>query len=94
MACQWADECLAIKDVLKDWSIPAVVKLEGDDYGNFGTGTQLDVEQPLLLYSVRRCCKVLAANMVWDERRGVYEDVGPALVIPVNYPGKAIIRCY
>ena len=88
MPWKWSDKCLDVKNVPKDLSIPAVVKLHGDDYGNFGTGTQLDVDQPLLLYSVRRCSKVLAANVEWDEKQGAYEEKGAALVIPLSYPGK------
>ncbi len=35
-----------------------VVKLDSGDYGNFGTGTHVDVTQPFLLYAARCCSKV------------------------------------
>ena len=98
MPWKWSHKCLGVKAVPKDLSIPAVVKLHGDDYGNFGTGTQLDVDQPLLLYSVRRCFKMLAVNVEWDEKQRTYEEKGSALVIPLTYPGNVpfsaiLFRC-
>lgn len=88
MGWQWEEDSMAAADLTRRRHMPIVVKLDGEDYGNFGTGTQLDVDQPFLLYTVRRCSKVLAASILWDERQQQYEDIGPTLVIPVNYPGK------
>ena len=64
-----------------------VVKIDSGDYGNFGTGTNVDVQKPFLLYTNRSCCKVLAASIHWDDDQQEYTEVGQRLVIPLNYPG-------
>ena len=70
-----------------------VVKIDSGDYGNFGTGTNVDVRQPFLLYTARSCCKVLGASVRWDEASGLYCEVGPRLVIPLTYPGRPASVC-
>ena len=64
-----------------------IVKIDGGDYGNFGTGTNVDVQKPFLLFANRSCCKVLAASIYWHDSQQEYVEVGQRLVIPLNYPG-------
>ena len=64
-----------------------IVKIDGGDYGNFGTGTNVDVQKPFLLFANRSCCKVLAASIYWHDNQQEYVEVGQRLVIPLNYPG-------
>ena len=64
-----------------------IVKIDSGDYGNFGIGTNVDVQKPFLLYASRSCCKVLAASLYWQDSQQEYIEVGQRLVIPLNYPG-------
>ncbi len=41
-----------------------------------------------LSYVVCMLFQVLGASVYWDDKRQQYVQVGPRLVLPVNYPGK------
>ncbi len=88
---KWTDGAMDVSEFLKAHELPQIVKVDSGDYGNFGTGTYVDVKKPFLLYSGRRCSKVLAANVYWEDSKQEYVDVGPRVVLPVNYPGKSTI---
>ena len=62
--------------------------MDSGDYGNFGTGTHVDVGRPFLLTARRSCSKVLAASVYWDDSRQEFVEVGPRVVIPVTYKGE------
>lgn len=68
-----------------------MVKIDSGDYRNFGTGTNVDVQKPFLLFSNRNCRKVLAASVRWDEALQQYMEVGHRLVIPLSYPGWCVV---
>jgi len=83
----WADTSMEIEDFLKMYTLPQIVKVDSGDYGNFGTGTQIDVTRPFLLAARRSHTKVLAASVYWEDSKQQYEDVGHRLVIPTTYKG-------
>lgn len=83
----WQDEPIDVGDFYRNFNLPQVVKVDSGDYGNFGMGTHVDVQRPFLLFTARKCSKVLAANVYWDDSKQQYVEVGPRVVIPVNYPG-------
>ena len=85
---EWTDGAIDVAEFMKNYDLPQIVKVDGGDYSNFGTGTHVDVRKPFLLYSGRRCSKVLAANVYWEDSKQEYVDVGPRVVIPINYPGE------
>ena len=102
VTAEWDKTPVDVKDCSSSWLLPQVVRLyEGDDADDVplsapsGTaprnGDQCKTKschQPLLLYTARRCSKVNATNIEWNSEKREYEDVGPPVVIPVNYQGK------
>ena len=91
MQFAWSDKPSGVREFLNLWDLPQVVKLhDGDIYGNFGSGTNIDVHQPFLLYSARRCSKVHASSLYWDDEGNEYKEVGPPLFLPMNYSGESI----
>ena len=85
---KWQGTGISVAEFSGSFDLPQIVKVDGGDYGNFGMGTHVDVQRPFVLYTARRCSKVLAASVYFDDSKQQYVEVGPRVVLPVTYPGE------
>lgn len=85
----WSDRAQPLPQILKENSLPLVVKLseeacvrsEGDNF--------MDFRQPLLLYREHQLSRLYARNIAHTQSTGTSKgkEVGPYVVIPHNYQG-------
>lgn len=64
--------------------LPLIAKVEGEQH--LGVA-QINIGKPFLLYTGRKCAKVLVSNVYWEDSKQAYVSVGPRIVIPLNFNG-------
>ena len=90
----WSEKSLNLVDLLKDYTLPVIVKMNADDKSKKKKDASLMLQQPLLLYKEVKGFKVVARNIsslvaVKTSKDGVqFKEGGSVVVIPVDYSGK------
>ncbi|KAH3694807.1 uncharacterized protein LOC127862674 isoform X2 [Dreissena polymorpha] len=93
-ALLWSEKSLNLEALLKESTLPVVVKMNAaDDSSKLKKDAGTLLQQPLLLFKESKGFKVIAKNVsslvaVRTSRDGVqYREGGATIVIPVQYPG-------
>ena len=87
----WSPETYSLKEFIKSYSLPRVVRVTNSEDPVFVKSLLLppdvDISQPILLYKRYRAVKV-TAKCLKASKSGKLKDVGCTIVIPDSYPGK------
>ncbi|PVD23366.1 hypothetical protein C0Q70_16634 [Pomacea canaliculata] len=81
----WSDHASPLPQILKDHSLPLVVKLPDDSVVRAQKDNSLDFRQPLLLFREHQESRLYARSV--SEEEGTWMETGPFVVIPANYQG-------
>lgn len=90
----WSDRSMSLVDLLKEMTLPVVVKMNAEDKTKKVKDASAMLCQPLLLYKEIKGYKVVARNVsslvaVKTSKDGVeYKEGGSVIVLPVQYQGK------
>ncbi|XP_045188814.2 uncharacterized protein LOC123546526 [Mercenaria mercenaria] len=93
LSLQWSDRSLSLVDLLKEFTLPVIVKMNADDKSKKKKDASSMLQQPLLLYKEVKGFKVIARNIsslvaVKTSKDGVqFKEGGSVVAIPVDYPG-------
>jgi hypothetical protein len=93
----WSEKSLNLVDLLKEFTLPVIVKMNADDKSKKKKDASSMLQQPLLLFKEVKGFKVVARNIsslvaVKTSKDGVqFKEGGSVVVIPVDYPGKDAI---
>lgn len=87
----WSESPKSLSDILKDETLPLVVKLSNDGIVK-DNETPIDLQRPLLLYKEFKGKKLHARNIraksaTIDTTRIVYDKVGPYVTFPDTFTG-------
>lgn len=89
----WSERSLSLVDILKEFPLPVIVKMNADDRSKQKRDASTMLQQPLLLYKEVKGLKIVARNVsslvaVKTSKDGVqFKEGGSEVVIPVDYPG-------
>lgn len=89
----WADRSLSLVDLLKEMTLPVIVKMHAEDKSQKVKDASVMLQQPLLLYKEIKGYKVVARNVssleaVKTAKDGVeYKEGRSVIVLPINYQG-------
>jgi len=90
----WSDRSLSLANLMKEMSLPVIVKMNAEDKARKVKDGSSMLQQPLLLYKELKGFKVVARNVsslvaVKTSKDGVeYKEGGSVIVLPVQYQGK------
>nr|KAG5711767.1 hypothetical protein BaRGS_023531 [Batillaria attramentaria] len=85
----WSDRAQPLPQILKENSLPLVVKLSEEANVRSEGDNSMDFRQPLLLYREHQVSRLYARNVTETHSAGItkVKEVGPYIVIPHNYQG-------
>ncbi|KAL8598551.1 hypothetical protein ACOMHN_051339 [Nucella lapillus] len=81
----WSERAMPLTHILKDNSLPLVVKISEEANVRTGGENMMDFRQPLLLYRQHQVSRLYARNVTSSGTSK--KEVGPFVVIPQNYQG-------
>ncbi|KAL4236895.1 hypothetical protein ACF0H5_005281 [Mactra antiquata] len=89
----WAKTSMNLQDILKEYSLPVIVKMDAEDKGKSKKDASAALQQPLMLYKEVKGYKIVARNVsslvaVKTSKEGVqFKEGGSVIVLPVDYHG-------
>ncbi|XP_041358778.1 uncharacterized protein LOC121375409 [Gigantopelta aegis] len=90
VSCVWSEHVMSLSEILGEKRLPVIVEMSHDDVVPSCSVTGFSLQQPMLLFREVLIPKVFARNVVCEQRKGQpasFKDVGPYVVVPVDYPG-------
>ncbi|KAK7101295.1 uncharacterized protein [Littorina saxatilis] len=82
----WSERSLPLSYILKDNTLPVVVKISEEANVRSEGDNSMDFRQPILLYRQHQVSRLYARN-VTSSSGSSQKEVGPYVVIPENYKG-------